>query len=507
MPFNFAEYFAEYFPFSVSLRALLWTIYVVYMLVSAVYIISENRPPAITMAWILSFLALPFVGVGIYLFFGRAVRLTSSRLRLIAQDAQSDLLQRLRPLVAQQAELATLIRQDPKRAEVQHRLVEMGRRTGLSMLTASDQVEILQDAAAKYPRLEADIEAAKESIHMEYFIWQADEYMQNLGDLLIRKAQEGVEVRILFDAVGSHFLLWKNRRYLNRLRRGGVQIHPYLSFLGLWRLHTINYRNHRKIAVIDGKIGYTGGMNMGEEHLIGAKPYHAWRDTHLRLIGDTVAILQGIFVTSWYNTTKETLADLRYFPEVIDDEKSENPIPVQIILSGPDSDWHAIQQQYFLMILAAQEHVYIQSPFFIPNSSISEAIRVAALSGVDVKMMFAPRDTGSPIANWAANTYFLDMVDARAKVYLYKPAYLHAKTISIDSSVCSIGTANMDVRSFTTNYEMNAIIYDATATKELEAAFEEDLENCEPFDARAYRARPRMVRFRDSLARLLSPLL
>lgn len=488
-----------------SVRSLLWTAYVVYMVISAVYIISENRSPSVTMAWILSFLALPIVGVLIYIFFGRTVQLSSARLHFLAQNPDSELLQRLKPLIARQSVLINKIVSDEERQIPQHRLIEMGRRTGLSLLTAGQDVEILQDAAAKYPRLEADIEAAQESIHMEYFIWQADSYMQKFGDLLIRKAQQGVEVRVLFDALGSHFLLWRNRGYLNRLRRGGVKIYAYLNFLGLWRLHTVNYRNHRKIAVIDGKIGYTGGLNMGKEHLEGAKPYDGWRDTHLRLTGDTVSILQGIFTTSWYNTTKEMLTDLRYFPE--HEELPENPVPIQIILSGPDSQWHAIQQQYFMMIVSAQQHVYIQSPFFIPNSSVAEALKDSALSGVDVKLMFAPRDTGGPIANWAANTYFLEMVEARAKVYLYQPAYLHAKTISIDSEVCSIGTANMDIRSFNINYEMNALIYDAHTAKELEAAFQDDLEHCVPFDAKAYRARSRFIRFRDSLARLLSPLL
>jgi cardiolipin synthase A/B len=500
----------EFLLFDLDVGRILWTLYFVYMITASIYIISENRPPSITMAWILSFLALPVIGVLIYIFFGRTVSFFQPRVRLLEQNTDTELLRRLRPLLARQKELAATIGRDAishdvNRKEAQQRLVEMGRRTGLSILTAGDQVEILQDAATKYPKLEADIEAAQSSIHMEYFIWQADEYMQRFGDLIIRKAQAGVEVRVLFDALGSHFLLWKNRRYLNRLRRGGVKIYPYLNFLGLWRLHTINYRNHRKIAVIDGKIGYTGGMNMGQEHLVGAKPYNGWRDTHLRLTGDTVAILQGIFATSWYNTTKEELTDLRYFPEA--EPLPQKPIPVQIVLSGPDSQWHAIQQQYFLMILSAQEHVYIQSPFFIPNSSMSEAIRVAALSGVEVKLMFAPRDTGSPVANWAANTYFLDMVEARAKVYLYKPAYMHAKTLSIDSSVCSIGTANMDIRSFNINYEMNAILYDEEKTRELEAAFEHDLEGCELFDAKAYRAKSPLIRFRDSLARLLSPLL
>ncbi len=501
MPFEFNGF--DFIP--LNIRTLVWTVYVLYMIISAIYIISENRSPSVTMAWILSFLALPVVGVLIYIFFGRDIHFFSHHLRLIAQNADSDLLQRLRPIYARQAQIATNIRNDPAHKNAQRRMIEMGRRTGLSTLSLGDHVEILQDASEKYPRLEADVKAAKDSIHMEYFIWQADPYMQKFGDLLIRKAQEGVEVRILFDTAGSHFLLWKNRRYLNRLRRGGVKIYPYLNFFGLFRLHTVNYRNHRKIAVIDGKIGYTGGMNMGEEQIIGAKPYRAWRDTHLRVTGDTVAILQGIFATSWYNTTKEKLIDLRYFPE--SDKPPKDPIPVQIVLSGPDSEWHAIQQQYFLMINSAQEHVYIQSPFFIPNSSISEALKVAALSGVDVKMMFAPRDTGGPIANWAANTYFLEMVEARAKVYLYQPAYLHAKTLSIDSSLCSIGTANMDIRSFNINYEMNAVLYDANKTKELEAAFEKDLEGCIPFDAKTYRARPHWIRFRDSLARLLSPLL
>jgi cardiolipin synthase len=501
MPFNYNDFALP----PMNLNTVLWTVYFVYMVVSAIFIISENRSPSVTMAWILSFLALPVVGVLLYIFLGRTVNFFSRRLHLTPQGVDSELLQRIRPLVVRQVSLTKMIRNDTVRSTAQRRLVEMMRRTGLSVLTAADQVEIMQDADVKYPQLEADLEAAQHSIHMEYFIWQADAYMQKFADLLIRKAQQGVEVRILFDALGSHFLLWKNRGYLNRLRRGGVKIYPYLNFLGLLQLHTINYRNHRKIAVIDGKIGYTGGMNMGEEHLIGAPPYRAWRDTHLRLTGDTVSILQGIFTTSWFNTTKEVLADLRYFPE--HEENSDNPIPVQIVLSGPDSQWHAIQQQYFLMIMSAEEHVYIQSPFFIPNSSVAEALRVVAMSGVDVKLMFAPRDTGTPIANWAANTYFVDMVDAGAKVYLYQPAYMHAKTLSIDSAVCSVGTANMDMRSFTTNYEMNAVLYDAAKAEELEAAFERDLAGCIRFDAKAYRARARWVRFRDSLARLLSPLL
>ncbi len=481
-----------------------WLIYTVYLVAASVFIVMDNREPSDTFAWILSFLALPVIGLVLYFFFGRNTEILSQKQRLVQQEIGTALTQQLAPLAQRHREKSSALSSDTSRSFAQRRLIEMLRRTRLSAFSVGNDVEILQDAQEKYPRLLADIEAAEQSIHMEYFIWQADDYMQRLGDLLIRKVQEGVEVRILFDALGSHWLLWRKRGYMNRLRRGGVQIYPYLNFLGLLKLHTINYRNHRKIAVIDGKVGYTGGLNMGEEHLNGAGPYQAWRDTHLRLVGDAVTILQGIFVTSWFNTTNERLTDACYFSQR---EESETRVPVQIVLSGPDSQWYAIQQLYFQMITTAQRHVYIQSPFFIPDAAISQALTVAAMSGVDVKLMFAPRDTASVLANWAANTYFVDMARAGAKVYLYQPAYMHAKTVSIDSAVCTIGTANMDIRSFHINYEMNAVIYDAGKTQELEEAFVRDLEGCVEFDLAEYRRRPGWKRFRDSVARLFSPLL
>lgn len=489
---------------SIPVPYILWLAYVIYMIAASIFIILDNREPSDTFAWILSFLALPVVGLVLYFFFGRNTQILSQQQRLVPQEIGTALTQPLAPLAQRQFERIRALSNDPNRSVAQRRLVEMLRRTRLAAFTVDNDVEILQDAQAKYPRLIADIEAAEASIHMEYFIWQADEYMERFADLLIRKAQAGVEVRILFDALGSHWLLWRKRGYVNRLRRGGVHIYPYLNILGILKLHTINYRNHRKIAVIDGKVGYTGGLNMGEEHLIGAGPYAAWRDTHLRLTGDTAAVLQAVFVTSWYNTTQEKLVDAAYFPQRA---QTETRVPVQIVLSGPDSQWYAIQQLYFQMITSAQHHVYIQSPFFIPDQAISQALTVAAMSGVDVKLMFAPRDTASVLANWAANTYFVDMARAGAKVYLHQPAYMHAKTVSIDSAVCSIGTANLDIRSFHINYEMNAVIYDAAKTQELEAAFARDLEGCIEFSLAEYRCRPAWKRFRDSTARLFSPLL
>jgi cardiolipin synthase len=224
----------------------------------------------------------------------------------------------------------------------------------------------------------------------------------------------------------------------------------------------------------------------------------------LRLTGDTVAILQGIFVNGWYNTTNEKLTDACYFG---DGAESEEILPIQLVGSGPDTQWYAIQQLYFFMILAAEKTVFLQSPFFIPDPSIAEALKAAALSGVDVRLMCAPRDTENPVSNWAANTYFCDMVRAGVRVFLYQPAYLHAKTVCIDGSLCSIGTANLDLRSLQINYELNTVLYEQRLACQLEQDFLQDLEQCVEFTLDDYQAQPLHLRFRDSAARLLSPLL
>lgn len=486
----------------------LWTLFSwlfwIYVIGAAIFIILENRPPASTFAWLLAFIALPMVGILIYIFFGRDQRIFADQKTLTREELGQKLTPQLAELILDQNAALEQVKAMPDQSSTHRRLAELLHRTNLSVLTLHNQVEILQDASVKYPRLEADIKAAKHSIHMQYFIWQADPYMQELGKLLVQKAREGVQVRILYDAAGSSTLSTKHKDYLEMLRAGGVQIYAYLAYLSLFKLHTINYRNHRKIAVIDGKIGYTGGLNMGEEHLKGAGSYHAWRDTHLRITGQAVSVLQGVFAKGWYNTTKEILNDPALYEAA---KETEGFLPLQIVGSGPDSQWYAIQQQYFYMILAAEKSVYIQSPFFIPDPSIEEALKAAALSGVDVRLMCAPRDTENLISNWAANTYFCDMVKAGVKVYLYEPAYLHAKTMIIDGNLCSIGTANMDLRSLQINYEINTVIYDPEISKQENDAFLRDMEGCIEFTIEGYKKEPIYRRFRDSSARLLSGLL
>jgi cardiolipin synthase len=275
-------------------------------------------------------------------------------------------------------------------------------------------------------------------------------------------------------------------------------------FSPLYQLHTLSYRNHRKIAVIDGRIGYSGGLNMTEKHLTGPYGFSGWRDTHARVRGEAVPILQGVFATMWHNSTDENLFAPRYFPDVHEDVPD---VPVQVVSAGPDSKWEAIRQSYLAMIAVAEYHVYLQSPFLILDTSVAEAMKTAALAGIDVRVMIAPRGAEFSPAYRAGYTYAADMARAGVKVLLYEGAYFHSKTVCVDSAICSIGSANMDIRSFSINYETNLVIYDETTTRELEADFQADLGHCVPFSAAAYQARTPVARFVDSTLRLCSPLL
>ncbi len=245
-----------------------------------------------------------------------------------------------------------------------------------------------------------------------------------------------------------------------------------------------------------------GGLNLDSEQM-DPPAFDTWRDTHLRIVGEAAWALQGSFVISWFNTTGQKITGRQYYPPV----QTTNFLPVQITQGGPDSQWQAIRQLYFLMITSAEEKIYLQSPFFIPDESIIEALRAAALTGVDVKLMFTPRGSTYQIPYRAAHTYFEEVVEAGAKVYLYQGGYFHPKTLNIDNAVIAVGTANMDIRSFSLNYETTAIVYDAGKARELEAQFLEDLKHCREWSLAEYKAYSPIHRFVDSIYRLASPLL
>jgi cardiolipin synthase len=469
-----------------------------YALGMCIFLISENRRPQATLAWMLAFIFAPGIGVLIYILFGRDWKAFSKQSRLLRQDLEASALPFLSPLLSRQdAEIARLEGESASHSK----LMRLVRQNSQSTLTTRNQVEIQQDAAEFYPRMMEDMKAARHSIHLQYFIWGADTFTESLKEILTAKARAGVQVRLLYDPLGSFAHL--SRAYIRGMQAAGVRMTPTSP---LYRLHTISYRNHRKITVIDGKIGYTGGMNIGQEHLDGGEGFDSWRDTQLRIVGEGTALLQAVFMVDWYNAVRENLFSDAYFPSGAT-ESTEGDVPVQILTSGPDSQWAAIRQLYSFMIVSAQHHVFLQSPYFILDASIEEALKSAALSGIDVKVMLSARPSGNRLPDWAGHTYMADAVTAGVRVFLYNKGYLHAKTISIDSAICSIGSANIDIRSFSINYELNAVLYSERLAKELERDFERDLAHCTEFDAAEYKERHAALRFRDSLARLSSPLL
>jgi len=467
-----------------------------YAVSTAIFLILENRTPQSTFAWLFALLLFPGGGLVAYILFGRGRHAFSREGEMKSLTAGTTLARRAAALIADQpSKLAELAAACPE----YERLATMLWAADRSPLTVYNHLEILQNASEKYPRLLEDIRSATESVHMLYYEWASDGFTDAVAGLLAARVRDGVDVRILYDPVGSFSML--SRRYVRDIRRAGVRMYP---FSPLYHLHTLSYRNHRKIAVIDGVIGYSGGLNMTEKHLTGPDGFTGWRDTHARVTGEAATILQGVFATMWHNTTGESLFDERYFPEV---EDTEPRMHIQVVSAGPDSQWEAVRQSYLTMIAMARHHVYLQSPFLILDTSLAEAMKTAALSGLEIRVMIAPRGAEGSLPYRAGMTYAADMARAGVQVLLYQGAYFHAKTVCVDSELCSIGSANMDIRSFSINYETNLVIYDEQVTRELEADFAADVAHCVVFSAEEYRSKRAMSRFVDSTMRLCSPLL
>ncbi|QQO45541.1 cardiolipin synthase [Paracoccus sp. MC1862] len=469
-----------------------------YLVVTVTYIISENRRPSATFAWMLLFFVLPGLGVVVYLLFGRKHQDFGQTGNLMRQE----LADRLNPVFAALApEHERAVARMDANGGSGRTLAQLVYNTSHSTITTRNEVRILHDAKEAYPPLIEDMKAARQSIHLQYFSWNTDALADELYEILSAKAAEGVDVRIIYDPVGSLFML--KRRLIRKMRAAGIRMEPFSK---LWRVHTISYRNHRKIAVFDGVVGHTGGLNIGCEHIRPPEGFETWRDTNIRVVGSAATLLQAVFAVDWHNATGEDLFRPENFSPA-PDRLADAHLPVQMTLSGPDSEWQAIRQLYFAMITSARKRVYMQSPFFILDTSISEALKAAALSGVDVRVMISERGTNQHVPYWAANTYMEEIAASGASVLLYEPGYMHAKTVITDGVVCSVGSANIDIRSFSINYELNAVIYDAGLSEQLERAFLEDSRHCRAFTAEEYRSRNAALRFRDSVARLFSPLM
>lgn len=380
-----------------------------------------------------------------------------------------------------------------------------------SPIFINNDIKIYKDGVDKFKDLKEELLKAKHHIHLEYYIVNSDEIGNEIKDILIQKSLEGVKVRFIIDKVGSSSL---KRTYIKELKNAGVSVVMYSYFLAplLKIINTqINYRNHRKIVVIDGQVGFLGGINIGDEYLGKNKKFGYWRDTHLRIKGDFVLALQAVFLDDFITIEKAnnsyTFYDkefYRYFPENTNVHKK---VLMQLVKSGPDSTFPAIMQSILKMIMNARENIYITTPYFVPPSSLMEALKIASLSGVDVKIIF-PEKSDHIMVNKASRSYLSELMDCGIEVYLYdKNSFIHSKTMTIDGKICTLGTANMDIRSFELNYEINTVIYDKDITNNIDSLFFEDLLKCRHFKIEEYETSNKFNKFVEGFARIFSALL
>jgi cardiolipin synthase len=475
--------------------------YIIYILLAvsfAVQILLDNKTPQSSVAWILTIFLIPYVGVAFYILSG-----INWRKRKLVKQRPEDLFGTyLRTVLDQQQNFLT--KEKEYLGSDMHKIMTMTMKTANAIITEHNSVKLYHAGDLLFEDLLRDLEQATESIHLEYFIFRDDALGKRIISILKEKADQGVEVRFLVDGSGSKLTFSFRGRY--GLRRSNVDFRNFLDPGNIVTAWLLNYSSHRKIVVIDNKIAYTGGMNVGEEYINGGRRFDTWRDTHMRFVGNSVMILQSIFLADWLNSGGSVNDFGRFFRSRRFDPLIENSLGVQILTSGPDSNWYSIQQLYFNMITNANERVIIQSPYFVPDESISTAMETAALSGIEVNLMI----TGCPdklVPYWAAHTFFEPLLRAGVKIYLYKAGFFHSKVVVIDDLLATAGSCNMDQRSFFLDYELNAIFYDKKITKQFVDQFEKDREHCELMDMDLYNRISGLSKFRNSIFRIISPLL
>ncbi|MEF9945277.1 MAG: cardiolipin synthase [Lachnospiraceae bacterium] len=467
------------------------------ILFSIIIIFFQRREPMTVWAWLLVLYFIPILGFVLYLILG--------------QDFHKSRMFKMKEI---EGDVKYAIRKQEDsiyRKKLRLRDPEMGRFESLilynlneaeAVLTDNNDIRIYTDGHEKFQALITEMEHAVNYIHLQYYIIRNDELWQEIEDVLVRKVRQGVEVRVLFDSMGCRSM--KNKDW-NRLEKAGIEVAEFFPAL-LGNLHLrMNYRNHRKIVVIDGRIGFVGGFNVGREYLGLDKRFGYWRDTHLCIEGSAVTSLAVRFVLDWNYAAKENLFTEDHLFEIPTYIRNGRD-PVQIVSSGPDSGSKGVRNNYLQLIHMAKERIYIQTPYFIPDESIWDALHLAALSGVDVRIMI-PCKPDHPFVYWATYSYLGDMIDAGAKCYVYNNGFLHTKGITVDGMVSCYGTANMDIRSFELNFEVNATIYSARTTQKLEKIFENDMRQSTLITRRMYRERGVVIRTKEQFCRLLSPLL
>ena len=469
-----------------------WTLLALYFLIvigTMVAVLMDNRQPVKTIAWLLVLWFLPVLGIILYFFFGQNTR----KERLISQRSLDQLTKR--------SMLEYTVQENLRLPEGQRPLMRLFANQSLSLPFKDNRVDIYTDGYQFVSSLLAAIGSAQDHIHFETYIIEDDALGRLIADALIDKARAGVEVRLIYDNVGC----WNVRnKFFERMRDGGIDVHSFMPVKFPAFTSKVNYRNHRKLCVVDGKIGFIGGMNIALRYVKGMR-HQGWRDTHLRVEGSGVYAIQRAFLIDWYFVDRTLITSRKYYPEINKDIC--NNCIMQVVTSSPITPWPDIMQGYVRILLQDKKYVYMETPYFLPTEPILFALRTAALAGVDVRLMI-PEHGDAKLVEWASRSYVFEVAEAGVSVYYYKGEFNHSKLLVSDDSICTCGSTNVDFRSFENNFESNAFFYDEDMALRMKSVYLEDEKLCIPLkELKNISHRPFRERLWESLIRLLSPLM
>lgn len=456
---------------------------------SILLVILENRRPGIAIFWVMVLTLLPVVGLVLYFIFGKDHR--SHRV------IRADEMQRLTTLRDQANNNHIILAPTDDKYT---KLASMMRGANDAPLFCGNDTRIFTDFTPMFQSMLDDIAGAKQYVHIQFYKIEEDVVGRQLANMLVEKAQQGVDVRLMYDSFANLFV---RPRYYRMMRNGGVKVQPFLKFLPSLFSRNVNCRTHRKIVVIDGGIGYTGGMNIARRYRDGIS-HGVWRDTHIRLYGPAVSQLEVALLADWRFCTKELLDDSRYFPFL---EPSSSNRQCQVVTSSPMDSWNTVMQGMVQIIAQSRRYLYLQTPYFIPTEPILLALRNAAIAGVDVRIMMPASANRTAVMLLASESYFEEVMQAGVKVYLYQRGYMHAKTMVCDDDFVTIGSSNIDSRSMEQNFEANVFIYDAGMAVRQRDIFLDDVKSSILVDPALWKRRSPWHRLLESLSRLLTPLL
>ena len=464
-------------------------LYVAIMIPAIIHVLLDNRQPAKTMAWILVLAFMPFVGIIFYIFFGQNTR----KERHISDRSMDQLTKRSMLEFVEQENLHLPANNKP--------LMNLFTNQNWAFPFKDNRVDIFTDGYEFICSLLYNIGKAQHHIHLDTYIFEDDALGYLVADALIDKAEQGVEIRVIYDDVGC----WKVKdSFFERMRDAGIDVHAFMPVRFPAFTSKVNYRNHRKLCVIDGKVGFIGGMNIAKRYVKGTGK-QPWRDTHLRIEGGGVYALQRAFLIDWYFVDRTLITNRVYYPPV--DIHINNSSLVQVVTSSPIAPWPDIMQGYVRILLQAQKYVYMETPYFLPTEPVLFAMRTAALAGVDIRLMI-PRKADAKLVEWASRSYVMEAIEAGVKVYLYMGGFNHSKLLVSDDNLCTVGSTNIDFRSFENNFEANAFFYDEEMAQRIKAIYLKDESQSILVDDVSYFVkRPFMKRLFESIVRLLSPLL